>query len=106
MKLRSEITQESHDCITLVDIALLSEYILKVGAGWSSQVARRAHNPKVPGSNPGPAIKKNKGLRENLSPFFFSSFNCSPHMGLFLPSRDCFPTSFPTLCPSDRPPCS
>ena len=24
-------------------------------AGWSSLVARRAHNPKVPGSNPGPA---------------------------------------------------
>ena len=27
------------------------------GAGWSSLVARRAHNPKVPGSNPGPATK-------------------------------------------------
>ena len=24
-------------------------------AGWSSQVARRAHNPKVVGSNPAPA---------------------------------------------------
>ena len=24
--------------------------------GWSSQVARRAHNPKVVGSNPAPAI--------------------------------------------------
>jgi hypothetical protein len=27
-------------------------------AGWSSQVARRAHNPKVGGSNPPPATKK------------------------------------------------
>ncbi len=26
-------------------------------AGWSSQVARRAHNPKVGGSNPSPATK-------------------------------------------------
>ncbi len=26
-------------------------------AGWSSLVARRAHNPKVVGSNPAPAIK-------------------------------------------------
>ena len=26
-------------------------------AGWSSQVARRAHNPKVVGSNPTPATK-------------------------------------------------
>ncbi len=25
------------------------------GAGWSSPVARRAHNPKVAGSNPAPA---------------------------------------------------
>ena len=31
-------------------------------AGWSSLVARRAHNPKVVGSNPAPAIKtKNTG---------------------------------------------
>ena len=29
-------------------------------AGWSSQVARRAHNPKVAGSNPAPATKFNK----------------------------------------------
>ena len=26
-------------------------------AGWSSQVARRAHNPEVVGSNPTPATK-------------------------------------------------
>ncbi len=29
-------------------------------AGWSSLVARRAHNPKVVGSNPAPAIKTKK----------------------------------------------
>ncbi len=27
-------------------------------AGWSSSVARRAHNPKVAGSNPAPATTK------------------------------------------------
>ena len=26
-----------------------------IGAGWSSLAARRAHNPKVGGSNPSPA---------------------------------------------------
>ena len=26
-------------------------------AGWSSSVARRAHNPKVVGSNPAPATR-------------------------------------------------
>src|SRR5271154_1237204 len=31
------------------------------GAGWSSLVARRAHNPKVGGSNPPPATKESAG---------------------------------------------
>jgi hypothetical protein len=30
-------------------------YSLSIVAGWSSPVARRAHNPKVAGSNPAPA---------------------------------------------------
>ncbi len=30
--------------------------LLYIIAGWSSLVARRAHNPKVAGSNPAPAI--------------------------------------------------
>ena len=42
--------------------------LFSVVAGWSSQVARRAHNPKVLGSNPSPAIRKNRGLSEKLSP--------------------------------------
>ena len=31
------------------------------GAGWSSLVARRAHNPEVAGSNPAPATTKGPG---------------------------------------------
>src|SRR5690349_14295667 len=31
-------------------------------AGWSSQVARWAHNPKVAGSNPAPATKSNHSV--------------------------------------------
>ena len=31
--------------------------VLTSAAGWSSSVARRAHNPKVAGSNPAPATK-------------------------------------------------
>jgi hypothetical protein len=30
-------------------------------AGWSSLVARRAHNPKVAGSNPAPAMEEGPG---------------------------------------------
>ncbi len=40
-------------------------------AGWSSLVARWAHNPKVVGSNPTPATIENKGLTENRRSFFF-----------------------------------
>ena len=32
-------------------------YNVLIIAGWSSLVARRAHNPKVVGSNPAPATK-------------------------------------------------
>ncbi len=33
------------------------QLFLSIVAGWSSPVARRAHNPKVAGSNPAPATK-------------------------------------------------
>ena len=33
-----------------------SSSAINIIAGWSSSVARRAHNPKVGGSNPPPAI--------------------------------------------------
>ncbi len=32
-------------------------------AGWSSLAARRAHNPKVVGSNPAPATKSEKAAQ-------------------------------------------
>ncbi len=35
-------------------------------AGWSSLVARRAHNPKVAGSNPVPATKWSRGVVVNM----------------------------------------
>ena len=35
-------------------------------AGWSSLVARRAHNPKVVGSNPAPATKRSRGVAVNM----------------------------------------
>ncbi len=39
-----------------LDTKMICLYIPKiVDAGWSSLVARRAHNPKVRGSNPLPA---------------------------------------------------
>ena len=35
-------------------------------AGWSDTVARRAHNPKVAGSNPVPATKWSRGVVVNM----------------------------------------
>ena len=40
-------------------------------AGWSSPVARQAHNLKVVGSNPAPATKENQGFREIESLLFY-----------------------------------
>ena len=40
-------------------------------AGWSSLVARWAHNPKVGGSNPSPATNKN-GYTNCDNRFFIS----------------------------------
>ena len=39
-------------------------------AGWSSLVARKAHNLEVPGSNPGPATKI-EGV--SATPFLFAT---------------------------------
>ena len=48
-------------------------------AGWSSLVARRAHNPKVAGSNPAPATLKPAafGRRLYVHPFGIRSRRCS-----------------------------
>ena len=35
-------------------------------AGWSSLVARRAHNPKVGGSNPSPATLEKPSISEGF----------------------------------------
>ncbi len=50
----------------LLDILPQKNYIASFFiAGWSSLVARRAHNPKVIGSNPVPATKTTpEGIRE------------------------------------------
>ena len=45
-------------------------------AGWSSLVARWAHNPKVGGSNPSPAtLKKSLQLFAKTFFFYFSEFS-------------------------------
>ena len=49
-------------------------------AGWSSLVARRAHNPKVVGSNPAPATKFSAGQMINSSDLFCFLFR--PLVGL------------------------
>ena len=60
-------------------------------AGWSSLVARRAHNPKVVGSNPAPATNTTKiciGLIESgnvlqngqCAHFLFVGVLCRSHL--------------------------
>lgn len=46
----------------------------KIGAtdaGWSSSVARWAHNPEVVGSNPAPATNTKRSSLEGLFAFYF-----------------------------------
>ena len=49
-------------------------------AGWSSSVARRAHNPKVVGSNPAPATTQIRCLRQLKQRVFCSK----SHFGALL----------------------
>src|SRR4051794_31924646 len=45
-----------------LDIILRAIILQFTDAGWSSLVARRAHNPKVAGSNPAPAMNERSSL--------------------------------------------
>ena len=51
------------------------------GAGWSSLAARRAHNPKVAGSNPAPATII-FGTQPNMSPNFRVHATAKPSLVL------------------------
>ncbi len=46
--------------------SIYSVYNNIIIAGWSSTVARWAHNPKVAGSNPAPATKWSRGVAVNM----------------------------------------
>ena len=47
-------------------------------AGWSSPVARRAHNPKVVGSNPAPATNQ-----KALKPLIYKGFRLFAFYNIF-----------------------
>ena len=53
----------------IISVPLLANkhvsFEFKIDAGWSSLVARWAHNPKVVSSNLAPATNKDKGLRDS-----------------------------------------
>jgi predicted benzoate:H+ symporter BenE len=56
------------------------EKILHNVAGWSSPVARRAHNPKAAGSNPAPATNLISGtkLLRTIMELWCSGLTCLP----------------------------
>jgi hypothetical protein len=63
----------------IVDNNFINCILANLNAGWSSLVARRAHNPKVVGSNPSPATKHIKDLGDFLlSPFLVLLPYCYP----------------------------
>ena len=50
-----------------------------IGAGWSSLVARRAHNPKVVGSNPAPATNFKSLNFQRVRAFFMPAIPFCKH---------------------------
>ena len=59
-------------------------------AGWSSLAARRAHNPKVAGSNPAPATSLERLAKRLLGAFFvFNRRHCAPGATAVRASRRC-----------------
>ena len=56
---------------------------LDIIAGWSSLEARRAHNPKVTGSNPVPAIEE-KAIDQESQGLFLFCFRIFCHAVFFL----------------------
>ena len=58
INLSSKVNRYNFAGLQLIDKVLFNKRITH-DAGWSSLVARRAHNPKVVGSNPTPATLKN-----------------------------------------------
>ncbi len=65
-------------------------------AGWSSPVARRAHNPKVGGSNPSPATKSRSGYA-TYPDLFYLPPGIGVAIGCGMPScaGECKPVAFP-----------
>ncbi len=61
-----------HLCGKVLDIFIYKKYFTLLSiAGWSSLVARRAHNPKVIGSNPFPATKNFKALGDFAGSLYY-----------------------------------
>ena len=58
-------------------------------AGWSSLVARRAHNPKVAGSNPAPATTNERGRCGNAPASFFFPWFDSDQLALLTRNVTC-----------------
>ena len=60
-----------------VGVGGLTPVLCPHAAGWSSLVARRAHNPKVVGSNPTPAT-----IEYAVQAPFSEGASCCPGIGL------------------------
>ncbi len=88
----------------MIDFFCLTErdlwHKLKLYAGWSSLVARRAHNPKVNGSNPFPATKKIKGLWSFSVTLLLFGVHIGVHISLIF--LFIFPFNFAQFLLSDK----
>ncbi len=68
----------------LLQVEMFLNILAAVDAGWSSLVARRAHNPKVVGSNPAPATSFSVTGYNSLLLFTGSKLNDLVITGFFV----------------------
>ena len=83
--LKNELSPE---LVKILDKSVIIMYIswIENDAGWSSLVARWAHNPKVTGSNPVPATKIiTRPYCFSIGPFFVPYSTCPPYHSPPLP---------------------
>src|SRR5215813_8229342 len=63
---------------SVLDKVRMRRYAIATSAGWSSQAARWAHNPKVAGSNPAPAIERKGSGTRSAGTLFYWDVSLNP----------------------------
>ena len=76
-KEQQRVYHSTSQCKIVCIVERYAVYFVSSDAGWSSLAARRAHNPKVTGSNPVPATSFEKTVQMKIWAFFLIKITLS-----------------------------